>query len=389
MTYDDADLTAVRSCLAARASGIEESQSRTWATIATRQAATGPPPASVPAAPSAAATGRSPARWLVPVGAAAAVAAVALGSVSLLGGGGGKDGLTPAVGDDYPLITDPDEIALPLDEYFFTTEGYQDFQAASAHLTAQCLQRFEVDVSAAELMGGPLPEFPGHQRRLGVFDLEVAQEYGYGAPPGWGQVWPEGVAPADPGEVRRNGWEPSEEEYFLYAGRSASESDRRLPEDVNGERLREDGCNGEAVWILSDGMSGAEGPDWQVRNSDAGPQAAADARMQRAEAEWSDCMREAGYRYERPLEAGSERYRESDGDGAWDRPASPEEIADAVANVECKIETNLVGVWVAVMSEYQQQHIQEHWEELQQLRRWLDNVDENSTQVLADAATDG
>jgi hypothetical protein len=90
-------------------------------------------------------------------------------------------------------------------------------------------------------------------------------------------------------------------------------------------------------------------------------------------------MRQSGYDYESIWEPG-ERI-----DYQTDEPTATE-IADAVANVECKIETNLVGVLVGVTSELEEAFIQANWAELQQLKLWLDTVYRNSEQVLAEIA---
>jgi hypothetical protein len=363
MTRDDSDLAAVRTTLSVRTADTDTSVARAWTAVADRRATHRP--AGVPARV-------RPARRLVPAGAAVAVAALAVGTVALLGSG--DDVLAPADLSRYPRITDPAEIVFPLDEYSYTSEGYQKFQQARAMLVADCLRRFGVDVASSP---GPavVPYFQVgmNQRRYGPFDLDIAREEGYRVPPYRGTVRLEGGwwsgAP--------RGWDPNDEEHFLYLGRYAAEfADHALPRDVNGDPLREDGCGGEASWILSDGQSGLEGPNWKALNSDAGPRAATDARVLAAEAAWSECMRRDGFDYRsvwEPLE------RE------WPTPPSREEIATAVADVSCKIETNLIGVWVAVESEYQEQHIQQRWDELQELKRWLDAVYRNSARVLAEA----
>lgn len=50
------------------------------------------------------------------------------------------------------------------------------------------------------------------------------------------------------------------------------------------------------------------------------------------------------------------------------------EVADAVANVRCEVESNLLGVLVAVIARYQEEFIAAHRDELAPLKRWLDMV---------------
>jgi hypothetical protein len=344
----DADLVAVRQTVSARTAGsTEESLARAWHTITRRQA----PRRRVP-------------RLLVPV--AAAVAALALGTAVMLGGG--DRGVNPAELLAFPRIDDPSEIRFPIDEYDFTTEGYVNYQEAIAILAAECMARFGVEVSVVDLNPGPLPDFhqSTHTRLYGVFDREIAAEWGYGVPPHWGEVWPYGVG--------ESGRDLTEAEWFLYVGRSQPEyANRALPEDQNGDPLPEDGCQGEADRTISGGLPD---PDLAVTNNDSHAVAYRDERVEAAEEAWSDCMRARGFDYDSVSEPG---------DRQWPEPAGEAEIATALADVDCKVETNLVGVWVGVESEYQERFIRDNWDALQELKHWLETVYRNSEQVLADA----
>lgn len=346
----DADLAAVRETVSARTAGsTEESLARTWITITHRQAPR-----------------RRPARGLVPVAAAAAVAALTVGSIALLGGG--DDGVDPAELLAFPRIDDPSEIVFPIDEYDFTTEDYANYQEARAVLAAECLARFGVEVTTTDLNPGPLPDFheSTHTRLYGVFDREIAAEWGYGVPPDWGNVWPHGTG--------QSGRDLTEAERFLLVGRTEpAYMDRALPEDEHGDRLPENGCFGEADRTLSGGLPD---PDFTVTNNDSHAVAGDDRRVRAATEAWSDCMRRHGFDYE---SVGQPQDRQ------WPEPAGDEEITTALADVDCKVETNLVGIWVGVESEIQERFIRDNWAELQQLRRWLDTVYRNSEQVLADA----
>jgi hypothetical protein len=346
----DADLAAVRETVSARTAGsTDESLARAWIAITRRRAPR-----------------RRPSRILVPVAAAAAVATLAVGTVAGLGGGDG--GVDPAELLAFPRIDDPSEIRFPIDEYNFTTEGYANYLEATAVLAAECLARFEAEVSIADLNPGPLPDFheSTHTRLYGVFDREIAAEWGYGVPPDWGNVWPHGVG--------NTGRDLTDTERFLLVGRTdPANADRALPEDQHGDPLPEDGCQGEADRTLSGGLAS---PDWSVANNDSYAAASGDERVEAAEEAWSDCMRGRGYEYDSLREAA---------DRAWPEPAGPEEIATALAEVDCKVETNLVGIRVGVETEFQQRFISDHLAELQVLKRWLETVYRNSEQVLTDA----
>ncbi|MDR2973758.1 MAG: hypothetical protein LBV00_03445 [Propionibacteriaceae bacterium] len=76
-----------------------------------------------------------------------------------------------------------------------------------------------------------------------------------------------------------------------------------------------------------------------------------DSRFVAAEATWSTCMTQRGFTYATPLDAINKNHMTA---------ASPESMAVAAADVQCKIDTNLVGIGVAVQSAYEQQYIDTH-----------------------------
>ena len=111
------------------------------------------------------------------------------------------------------------------------------------------------------------------------------------------------------------------------------------------------------------GTDALGGKDWaafpspSVLPAGGPPSAAGDSRWREAQAEWSSCMKEKGFSFESPIDA--------IGDPAWQGGSvTAEQISAAVADVDCKISTNLVGIGVAVQSAYDQRYIDEHRAEL-------------------------
>jgi len=84
-----------------------------------------------------------------------------------------------------------------------------------------------------------------------------------------------------------------------------------------------------------------------------------DSRYQAVAAQWSGCMKDNGFDYPTPREAMADNYQGA----ATDRAR-----AVAVADVKCKLSTNLVGVAVAVQSAYDQEYIDTHVDQLAALR---------------------
>jgi hypothetical protein len=137
--------------------------------------------------------------------------------------------------------------------------------------------------------------------------------------------------------------------------------------------LHEHGCNGEATSFLSGGL---EAPDLSLAQQlafDAYARSEADSRVRNAMAAWSQCMGNGGYDY-------STIWEPNDRD--WPRPAGPEETATAQTDVQCKLGTNLVGIWVAVESAYQMRQIEEHSEDPAHIESYLDVIYRNATEIL-------
>ncbi|MDY0914973.1 hypothetical protein [Rathayibacter festucae] len=98
------------------------------------------------------------------------------------------------------------------------------------------------------------------------------------------------------------------------------------------------------------------------------PVPTSDSRVEEVVEEWSACMKKRGFEYPDPVTAMI--------DQGW-KPGvssvSAEQIATATADMDCKAETNLVGIELAVQSAYDQEYIESHREAL-----------ENMAEVIAD-----
>jgi hypothetical protein len=93
-----------------------------------------------------------------------------------------------------------------------------------------------------------------------------------------------------------------------------------------------------------------------------------DSRFAQVQQKWSDCMKSKGYNFD-TVESPLKKFMSQSLLG----PATPEEKATAVVDVQCKIQTNLVGVAVAVQSAYDEQYIDSHREALTAWRQTLDD----------------
>ncbi len=115
---------------------------------------------------------------------------------------------------------------------------------------------------------------------------------------------------------------------------------------------------------------------------DNGPQEpAADPRVIEANAKWSACMKAKGYHYATPYEATTSPVTKADRAGAT-VVHSPEEIAQATADVDCKLSTNLVGIDLAVQISYDKTFIASHTAGLGEYRRQIADRVQAATRIV-------
>jgi hypothetical protein len=93
--------------------------------------------------------------------------------------------------------------------------------------------------------------------------------------------------------------------------------------------------------------------------------------VKQALADWSQCMKTEGYTAATPFEATEIAPHPEGG------PASKEEIAIALAEIDCKEQTDLVAVWFTEESKIQKAQIAEHQNKLNGTRT------QNSSAVAA------
>lgn len=261
----------------------------------------------------------------------------------------------PDIGN-VPVITDPSQISLPLDAYVMTVEEDVMLERAVWLLTVECLADFGVQYT-------PPPVQPtmqiSYQRRYGLLDLESARAWGYhGGDPAIDRE----VAEADAAELTRRDSGLVGELLF-----GPSDAATELPPGVP-----EDGCLNEARRTLT---RGDESYDENVLFSltyQSSVLAEQDERVQAAFVRWSECMADAGFSYAGPWDANNDQWME---DAVTDR-----ERTVATADVTCKYQTNIVGIWTAVDAAYQERLIDEHAE-------LLTTLTEARTRVLARAAS--
>jgi len=261
--------------------------------------------------------------------------------------------------DAIPTITDWHDISLPLDAYVQDFAERQTILKAEYALTKECVEQFGFqfdapawDKSPAEMPNGGQP---AHYRLYGLLDEEHAMQMGYHS---------YGEFPAR--EAAYAAEERPDDYYNVVAAKFGGGT-------YNGIPIPDGGCVGAARREV-EGATDLSAP-LQLA-FDAWTAANRDSRVAAGFAKWSKCMADSGYHYSTPMEANN--------DPKWSGDkASAEEIAVAVADVNCKKTTNLVGIRMAVDAAYQRRAISEHGEELHAVQAALVQQAATASSILA------
>lgn len=261
---------------------------------------------------------------------------------------------TPPEVDEIHPVTSAKDIVLPFHEYQLSAAELNVVERATAVLAKDCMNRFELDwpAPAAELAD---TDGTGNGDRYGVIDRAEVAEWGYHRPP-------EQQEP-------REETSPAPEAVMVYTGRGASE--------VGGRRVPEGGCVGEARRHLTgNAPTGMSGADLASLDQQIFQRAQADDRVRAAMGDWRECMVRFGYHYTDVWTANN--------DVRWGGPApEPEELATATADLDCREESNLVPIWLAVETAYQRRAVADRADDFTVLRTRLTTTIENASHVLS------
>lgn len=243
--------------------------------------------------------------------------------------------------------TDLKRFVLPLDTYAASRAENATIGKARNTAFKNCMLGFGFDL-------GPLPEMPPettgeNEFRYGLTDEAKVKVSGYTAPPR-----PKPPQPEIPPEARP-----------LTSGKGER--------TYKGKPVPEGGCQGEAGRKLSEGAAHDEKLVLRL-GDEAGKQAEADSRVKAAFQAWSVCMARAGFDYTNP-------WQPNDNPEFQGQEANAREIATAMADVRCKREVNLVGIWASVETAYQERKISENTEALQKVKAAIRVLLENAARI--------
>lgn len=303
--------------------------------------------------------------------AAAAVTAAAIGLLTACGAGtgAGHDATTAPVAENRPIVDKGNwplatparglakGLSLPLEAYMQSYEDTVTLDRASRALQEKCMADYGIDLQLPVAGSTPPPNDndANMERRYGLTDREAAAEYGYGLPD------------ALTDQVRQRMPDLTEEQVGVLtghgkptsAGPAAAPVAKPAAATYKGKAIHKGGCVG---W--SDGRIGRSAIDFQLvseLNGQSFTQSMESPAVKQATAVWSECMKGKGYEVATPFAAADIVPHAESG-------ATREEIAVALAEVDCKEETGLVAIWFKEDSAIQNKLLAQHRSELTDAR---------------------
>jgi hypothetical protein len=246
-------------------------------------------------------------------------------------------------------------LSLPLEAYMETYQDTVTLDNAERHLETKCMADYGLQVTFPPAGQTPPPNADDSNmpRRYGITDRAMAEQYGYGLP--------------DSLQHQQGTKMPklTKEQIEVLTGRTsirnspADPSPAPAPSAYQGKQIHKDGCAGWA-----DDQLGSRNMDFSLVSQLDGEsltQSQQTPAVHSAITAWSKCMSGKGYTVDTPYHA-DEIVPHTDG------TPSKEEIAVAVADIDCKKSTNLVQIWFTEDSKIQEQQIKNHQSALNSLR---------------------
>jgi hypothetical protein len=281
-------------------------------------------------------------------------AIVAATALTLTACGGHKAPSGPPSIGNVRMMTNMTNASFPLDAYMVSSHERITIENAAAIVAGRCMRRFGFDWQTPKI---PDLAVSPYARRYAVTDPEEARRLGYHPP-----LTPGTHDKADPSHQN-----PPPGATAVYFGKGQNVA--------KGAAVPEGGCLGEARTKLgADPRTEATLADKLRLN--AFQNAQTDSRTQAAFRKWSECMEVAGYHYATPWAANDDPMWSGD-------KASRTEIATAVADATCKRKVNLVSIWFAVETAYQQRAIDQNAPALTEERDHWKAYLRNASQVLS------
>ncbi|MBT2476779.1 hypothetical protein [Streptomyces sp. ISL-94] len=293
----------------------------------------------------------------------AAAAAVLLTAVFLAGcsGTGDAQGGEPKLG---PVEVDPATatLSLPRDAHTGTEAERIRMGQVQQTLVFRCMARYGFTyegVKSAEAGGGGAED--RHEYLFGLADPAFAAAHGYDKSAGGGTPSkPPAPQLSDSAYVVMNGEQPGSQGGKIPDAKTEEEAaqvDSGLT--AAGQKVPAGGCGREGYRKLYAPTKDSVDLLFTFGlASEAHDRSKQDSRVVKVLKQWSACMDKSGYSgIDTPYDVVEKLGLEGDRSG-------PKAVTAANADVACKREVDLVGIWAAVEKAYQERLVEEHAETL-------------------------
>ncbi|MFI2077635.1 hypothetical protein [Streptomyces triculaminicus] len=242
------------------------------------------------------------------------------------------------------------DFTFPLERYRLSDADQRKVNNAVDALTARCLQGFAISYSP-----NPRSDIADtHSRIYGVTDEAQAKSFGYRSPAAVQKVTPQAAVEEPQHAAVRTGAVRTYNNKAVPLGGCVGEAGRQV---YRGQHTSLRGLADGLIFQASD-------------------QAQRDDRVRKVFADWSGCMKDKGFSYKTPIDA-------MNGLAADRGAAGKGEKSVAVADVQCKKQNNVIGVWSSIEAGYQNKAISAHRPDLKMVQEDLQSLLANAERALA------
>ncbi|MDH6114098.1 hypothetical protein P3T36_002919 [Kitasatospora sp. MAP12-15] len=256
-----------------------------------------------------------------------------------------------------PTVLNSTALRLPTADYQLSPDTSLQLSKASELLISSCVKRYGLTFNGTPptAKSGPATQT---EMRYGVTSPEQAKTTGYH------------FGPADQGYLpnsapKKEAPENTDPGYQLVLAGNGTPGKPGTATTYHGQPVGPNGCAGEMHTKLQDGATflGEAALVQQISDESFADSMKVPAVQKVFEA-WSTCMLAKGFHYATPLDAVNDK--------AFGGPtASPTELLTAQADVDCKQQGNVVGVWFTAEVDRQRALMAPHAGELETIKNQM------------------
>ena len=306
--------------------------------------------------------GRGPGRVFFGGGGGAVIVSGPGGGFIAVAGLPGKGGGRPQISvPPVPRAGSTQPIVMPLDVYEQVAGQEQDALSESQTLLMQrCMTARGFTYPAPASPSNGFQALQGIEvDPFGIVSMSQAETYGYATPKGSGAQQGPGIIGFVGGTVFAGALSHHGVAYTMALFGFG-------PGSGGGGPGRQQGCYEQASTEVYGRLGGNPNPDpVPAIAAQASQWAQTDRRVLAVERAWARCMAQHGYSYHTPQQVQQHN---------WPRVPNTGEVATAVADVSCKVRTDLPNTWLTVEAAYQSALIGQNLTALSQLQANFGNL---------------